>query len=347
MVNASGVHVDNIISAPSSPGTRTVTLTATEDIKYYYKVHAFANGGHFSSVDETDYLTALKSSKTMSLDFDLSTLKTPTREGYTFKGWGYTSNATKYYTDTMLITVTSTSSGSPTIYNMYAIWEKTEYNAYVKLGAGIASAMVLVDGVSKVDIRDSEYHRVIVNLTSTITIASIGLRSGYEKPYTVKFYTSETATTPSSSLSSNDTEVSYTYTINRVYAEITATKKGIDLFYWDGANGTTDASLIATGLLVSNITAVRWNRLLAKIKELADACGADFTYTPVSSGDVISAARFNAARTGLSKINTKLGTSTPLPATQSSGGIIYAILFNGSTSLKGALNTLIGVYNNG
>lgn len=98
---------------------------------------------------------------------------------------------------------------------------------------------------------------------------------------------------------------------------------------------------------MSNITAARWNRLLVKIKELADACGASFSYTPVSSGDVISAAQFNAARTGLSNIKTALGASSiSLPVKQSNGNIIYATLFNGNTSLKGALNALIGVYNN-
>ena len=212
VVNANGVYADRKISAPGRSGTRTVTLTATEDLTYYYKVHAFANGGYFSSAAETDYLTPRKSSKVMTLDFDLSTLTTPKRTGYTFKGWGYASNATQYYTNTIQITVTSTSSSSPTIYNLYAIWEETEYDAYVKLGTGISSAMVQVDGVSKVDIRDSSYHRVVVKLASTITIASIGLKSGYGTPYTVKFYSSATATTPSSSLSSSDATVSYDYT---------------------------------------------------------------------------------------------------------------------------------------
>ena len=121
----------------------------------------------------------------------------------------------------------------------------------------------------------------------------------------------------------------------------------IALFYWDGANGENDAALIAKGQPVSNITATRWNNLLKKIKELADACGASFSYTTVSSGDGITAARFNAARTGLANVKTALGAYTTLPAAQESGNTMYATLFNGSTSIKGALNALIGVYNNG
>ena len=340
VVNANGVYADQKISAPSSAGTRTVTLTATQDIKYYYKVHAFANGGYFSSSTETDYYTLLAATREKTFYFDLSTLTTPKRAGYTFKGWGYTSNATTYYTDTIQITVTSTSSSSPTIYNLYAFWEKTEYNAYVKLGAGISSAMVQVDGVSKVDIRDSAYHRVVVNRTSTITIASIGLKSGYGPPYTVKFYASASATTPSSSLSSSGTTVSYDYTINRVYAEITASKGTIDLFYWNSAS--TDASLIAKGQPISNMTAARWNRFKAKIAELAAAEGGSYSYSTVAKGDTFYATEFNSVRTA---IMNRSGYGT-LPAPQSSGNAVKAALFEGSGSLKTALNAAITHYNN-
>ena len=340
VVNANGVYADQKISAPSSAGTRTVTLTATQDIKYYYKVHAFANGGYFSSSTETDYYTLLAATREKTFDFDLSTLTTPKRTGYTFKGWGYTSNATTYYTDTIQITVTSTSSSSPTIYNLYAIWEETEYNAYVKLGAGISSAMVQVDGVSKVDIRDSAYHRVVVKLTSTITITSIGLKSGYGKPYTVKFYASASATTPTSSLSIDSTDVSYAYKTSRVYAEILATKESIDLFYWDSAS--TDSLLIAKGQPISNMTAARWNRFKAKIAELAAAEGGSYSYSTVAKGDTFYATEFNSVRTA---IMNRSGYGT-LPAAQSSGNAVKAALFEGSGSLKTALNAAITHYNN-
>ena len=340
VVGTDGKYADHKISAPSRSGTRTVTLTATQDIKYYYQVHAFANGGYFSNAAETDYYTLLAATREKTFDFDLSTLTTPKRTGYTFKGWGYTSNATTYYTDTMQITVTSTSSSSPTIYNLYAIWEAIEYSAYVKLGAGISSAMVQVDGVSKVDIRDSEYHRVVVTIASTITIAAIGLKSGYGKPYTVKFYASESATTPSSSLSSSDSDVSYDYTTSRVYAEITATKGSIDLFYWDSES--TDSLLIAAGQPISNMTAARWKRFKAKTAELAAAEGGSYSYSTVASGDTFYATEFNAVRTA---IMNRSGYGT-LPAAQSSGNSVKASLFEGSGSLKTALNAAITHYNN-
>ena len=339
VINADGTYNDHYISAPSRAGTRTVTLTATEYNTYYYNVHVFANGGKFSD-GSSDYYTGVASSSTVSIEYSLVGLKKPTRAGYTFLGWGYSSNASQYYTDTITISATSQSSGNPTIYNIYAIWEAIEYNAYVKLGAGISSAMVQVDGVSKVDIRDGAYHRVVVKLTSTITIVSIGLKSGYGTPYTVRFYASETATTPTSTMSSSDVTVSYVYTDRRVYAEITATKGTIDLFYWNSAS--TDASLIAAGQPISNMTAARWNRFKAKIAELAAAEGGSYSYSTVASGDTFYATEFNSVRTA---IMNRSGYGT-LPAPQSSGNAVKASLFEGSGSLKTALNAALTHYNN-
>ena len=324
-----------------SNGTRYIALTATKKA-YWYRVRAFGNGGTFSGQGGADnYYTPLASSTTTSINFDLSTLEEPVRKGYRFLGWGYTSDATTYYKDQSIpISATSQSSSSPTIYNLYAIWEAIEYNAYVKLGAGISSAMVHVDGVPKVDIRDGEYHRVVVNLASTITIASIGLKSGYRKPYIVKFYTSSTATTPTSTMSSSDDTVSYAYTSSRVYAEITAGKKRIDLFYWDSAS--TDSLLIAKGQPISNMTAARWNRFKAKIAELAAAEGGSYSYSTVVKGDTFYATEFNSVRTA---IMNRSGYGT-LPAAQSSGKAVKAALFEGSGSLKTALNAAITHYNN-
>lgn len=121
-------------------------------------------------------------------------------------------------------------------------------------------------------------------------------------------------------------------------------KNAIERFYWNGSDDN-DAVLIAKGQPVSNITATRWNNLLAKIKELADAVGAYFTYTPVSSGDGITADRYNVARTGLYNIKSQMGASITIPDAQESGNTMYAKLFNGSVSVKGALNNLIIIYN--
>ena len=339
VINANGIYNDHYISAPSSAGTRTVTLTATEYKTYYYNVHVFANGGKFSD-GSSDYYTGVASSSTISIEYSLVGLKKPTRAGYTFLGWGYSSNATQYYTDTITISATSQSSGSPTIYNIYAIWTKTEYDAYIRMGAGISSMSVYVDGALKSYITDSVYHKLTVNLISTITVKGIAKKTGFEKPYTVKFFASSTATTPTGSFDSNDDEVAYSYFTERKYTEISAKKTAIDLFYWN--NATWDAANIKAGQPISNLSATRWNKLLAKIQELAVAEGDSYSYSGVSSGSTIYATTFNGARTAISN-RTGYGT---LPATQSKGDEIKAALFEGSGSLKAALNAAINHYNN-
>lgn len=339
VINANGTYNDHYISAPSSGGTRTVTLTATKDTRRYYQVHAFANGGKFSD-GTTDYYTDLAASATVSIDFDLSTLKTPSRGGYTFKGWGYRSDATQYYTGTIPISATSQDPNDPTIYNLYAIWAKTEYTCYIKIGAGINSASVYVDNVLKSDIRDKVYHAITVNYDSTITVSSIAKATGYARPYIFKFYQTSTSTTPTSTLERDTDTPSYTYSTSRFYAEITATKSVIDLFYWQSS--AWDAASIKKGQPISNLTATRWNNLMAKIQELAEAEGGSYSYSRVSSGATIYASSFNAVRTAISN-RTGYGT---LPSTQSKGDSVKAALFEGSGSLKSAINAAINHYNN-
>lgn len=339
VINADGTYNDHYISAPSSGGTRTVTLTATKDTRRYYQVHAFANGGQFSD-GTTDYYTDLAASATVSIDFDLSTLKTPSRGGYTFKGWGYSSNATQYYTGTIPISATSQDSNDPTIYNLYAIWAKTEYTCYIKIGAGINSASVYVDGALKSDIRDKVYHAITVNYDSTITVSSIAKATGYARPYIFKFYQTSTSTTPTSTLERDTDTPSYTYSTSRFYAEITATKSVIDLFYWQ--NASWDAANIKKGQPISNLTATRWNNLMAKIQELSEAEGGSYSYSRVSSGATIYASSFNSVRAAISN-RTGYGT---LPATQSKSDSVKAALFEGSGSLKSAINAAINHYNN-
>lgn len=339
VINANGTYNDHYISAPSSGGTRTVTLTATKDTRRYYQVHAFANGGQFSD-GSTDYYTDLAASATVSIDFDLSTLKTPSRGGYTFKGWGYSSSATQYYTGTIPISATSQDSNDPTIYNLYAIWAKTEYTCYIKIGTGINSASVYVDGALKSDIQNKVYHAITVNYDSTITVSSIAKATGFARPYIFKFYQTSTSTTPTSTLERDTDTPSYTYSTSRFYAEIIATKSNIDLFYWQ--NSAWDAANIKKGQPISNLTATRWNNLLAKIKELAEAEGGSAPYTGVSSGATIYAATFNSARSAISN-RTGYGT---LPSAQEKGDSVKAALFEGSGSLKSAINAAINHYNN-
>lgn len=119
-------------------------------------------------------------------------------------------------------------------------------------------------------------------------------------------------------------------------------KATIDLFTWTGSDAS-DTTVFARGESISSaLTATRWNNLLAKIKEVAEANGGSFTYSTVSRGDKILATTFNAARTGISNLS---GHGT-LPSAQSKGNNILAALFVGTTSLKSALNAAINAYNN-
>lgn len=118
-------------------------------------------------------------------------------------------------------------------------------------------------------------------------------------------------------------------------------KATIDLFTWTGSD-TGDTTAFAKGKSISSaLTATRWNAMLAKIKEVAEANGGSFAYSTVSRGDKILAATFNAARTGISNLS---GHGT-LPSSQRKGNNILATLFVGTTSLKSALNDAINAYN--
>lgn len=119
-------------------------------------------------------------------------------------------------------------------------------------------------------------------------------------------------------------------------------KRGIDQFYWDGGSGSGDSSIIAAGLPLSNLTAFRWNRLMATLAELAEGNGGSFAYSPVAAGSRITAAGFNAVRAAIA---SQPGHSAT-PGQRSAGDSILASYYNGAGSLKTALNGAIIYYNN-
>ena len=128
-------------------------------------------------------------------------------------------------------------------------------------------------------------------------------------------------------------------TINRFTAQW---KRGIDPFYWDGGSGSGDNSIIAAGLPLSNLTAARWNRLMATLAELVEGNGGTFIYSPVVAGSRITAAGFNAARAAIASQPGHGAT----PGARSAGDSILASYYNGAGSLKTALNGAIIYYNN-
>lgn len=133
-----------------------------------------------------------------------------------------------------------------------------------------------------------------------------------------------------------------TSTANPSIIGVYCSKSLIDLFTWTGSDSGDNAAFARGKSISSALTATRWNAMLAKIKEVAEANGGSFTYSTVSRGDKILATTFNAARTGISNLS---GHGT-LPSAQSKGNNILATLFVGTASLKSALNAAINAYNN-
>lgn len=341
-IDEDGAWSDHYVSAPASAGTRIVNLSATLlSATYYYRIKAHANGGTFDASGAETWNSAVYSSDDSYVTYDLSGIPSLSRPGYALKGWAGSESATNVYDDSVSFTATSTSDNSPTFKEVWAVWEKETYSGYIKLGEGINSANVYADGALKATITDKAYHELLDLTTGTvISIKGIGKAGGYTRPYTFKFYTTSTATTTTNTLEVDSDEPEYSWMRARVYAEIVAKKTGIEPFYWDSAS--TDAALIAKGQPVTNLTAARWNSLLAKIREVAEATGGSFSYSAVSSGGTFYASEFNEARAGILAL-TGHGT---LPGTKAGGDDVLASLFEGSGSLKAALNTAITNFNN-
>lgn len=124
--------------------------------------------------------------------------------------------------------------------------------------------------------------------------------------------------------------------------------KNIGLFYWDGSTGATDNSIIAKGLPITNLTAERWNRLREKIlvvataRANATAINKINTISTVQPTDTLTANMFNDIREAIALLEG----STTLPNKVKSNEPVLASYFNGTTSLKSALNAAITAWNN-
>lgn len=324
-----------------SNGRRYVELNATYSPTYWYQMHADANGGTFSG-GSTLWSSAVLSTTGNggAVNYAVSNFPTPSRAGYIFKGWGASKTSTTTYSTYVSFVTSALSSDDPKSVTVFAIWEKEAYTAYVKLGDGVTSANVLVNGAQKAYITDRTYHAISIQNGDTLTISGIGKQTSYGLPYLLTYYASATTTTPIRTAEYNTTSISFTWAAGNLWLVLSATKTLIDLFYWQ--NSAWDTANIKAGQPISNLTATRWNNLMAKIQELAEAEGGSYSYSRVSSGAAIYASSFNAVRTAISN-RTGYGT---LPATQSKGNSVKAALFEGSGSLKSAINAAINHYNN-
>lgn len=291
----------------------TATIPAYSGSTTTYKVFFVSNAGG-DTVGSMPSTITFASGERVVIPY-----ATPTRSGYNFLGWSQlAASTTPQYTAGDVVGFSGNT-------NLYAVWEEvvTYSLKFAQTYSGVINMPTDMYGITS---------------GTWVTISSkVPELTGYTFLGWSKTLGGTAQYQPSGNIYITEDVLLYT-----VFE-----RKEIDLFFWNG-NDVADANLIKKGQPVSNITATRWNNLLAKIKELADACGVYFTYTMVSSGDGITAARFNVARNGLDDIATKLGvTNLNLPDTQFKDNTIYASLFTGNGSIKGALSYLIGVYNNG
>ncbi len=240
----------------------------------------------------------------------------PTRAGYTLIGWSATSGATSpTYGPTDYVGPLYGSS-----YKFYAVWQKSTVTITMNGNGG------------KWDDATG-----IIQLTRNVgDVLNFGIYSSLTRTgYTLLGWSSNSAATSATYGVNSTVDVGASdATYYAVWQKIT-----IDLFYWKSKS--EDESLIAADQPISNMTATRWNRFKAKIAELAEAEGGSYSYSDVATGDTFYATEFNEVRTA---IMNRSGYGT-LPAAQASGKAVKASLFEGSGSLKTALNAAITHYN--
>ena len=282
--------------------------------KSRFTITVNANGGIFQDTRES-YVKS--QADAVSLFYFISYSGRVYREGYTLLGWSVSSTATSPGVATNGYITVGYSDAT-----YYAVWQKS-------------TAVITFYGNGGLWGGNLQKRSVTFNVGDIVNFAAYSanlVRSGYTL---LGWSTSSSATSaawgPSETVTVGSTNADY----YAVWA-----KKKIDLFYWKSLS--EDDSLIAADQPISNMTAARWNRFKAKIAELAEAEGGSYSYSSVTTGDTFYATEFNSVRTA---IMNRSGYGT-LPAAQASGNAVKASLFEGSGSLKTALNAAITHYNN-
>lgn len=247
------------------------------------------------------------------------------RNGYKLLGWSANDTATTAgYDPDGWVTVSNS-----TVQRYYAVWQKSEATITLYGNGGLWGGNLQYRSFKK-EVGD------VINLADYGPNGTPPLGRAYYS--LVGWSTSSTGTAAwgvNGTITVGATDASY-YAIWEPH---------IELFYWDGGTGSTDSSIIAKGLPVTNLTASRWNRFKKKINEITQAqTGKTWSYTTTSSGDSITAIEVLNARNAIAALNGNV----PLPtaAQLATGKKILANYFNGSGSLKAALNIVISNYNN-
>lgn len=306
-------------------GTRTATFTASRKT---YTITYNANGGNNPPAKQT-FLAG--TSTTLS-----STI--PTRSGYTFLGWATYANADSpmySYGETVRFGTNTT---------LYAVWEEMFKTYYGRItlnanggqfpGTGYTSISWPISGVL------SGTGTTAATVSTNLPL-STGSYQPYRDGYTFLGWSKSSGATSATYESGDEYSFSATSTssssptISILYA--IWSKITISAFTYHGTD-SIDNSLFAVGLEVSSaLTATAWNRLKAKIDEVSGG----WSYSNVSSGQIITAEEFNDVRTAIATLD---GAGT-LPSSISTGRTIKASYFVGSGSLKSAINSAINSYN--
>lgn len=279
-----------------------------------------ANGGVFT--DTRSSLRSITNQVIGSQFVFTSYSKIVSRDNYELIGWSADKNATSatYPADGGYVTVGGTDA------TYYAVWQKSVVTITLYANGGTFGGTM-------------PYLQLTKKAGDILYFSEYSSTSS--PPLLRAYYTLVGWSTSSSGSAAWDTNgyVSIGATDADYYA---VWKPHIDPFYWDGGTGSTDASIIARGLPVTNLTAARWNLLKAKVKEISTAKGVTYTYTEVAPNDPITSTEYNGVRNAIYNVP---GHGT-LPPAKARNTEILASLFNGDTSLKSALNAAIISYNN-
>ena len=253
--------------------------------------------------------------------------KVPKRDGYVFNGWYTPSDTGPYWgNDTITLTADLT---------LRATWRIKTDTLYLKVGTGITSFDVSYINAAgnTINVTVTANQTVEAKDGTVVTFVSAQQQPTYVSPYG---YIYPDADYPDYS---NPLEAGSSFTITQsMNMEARANKASVTLFAYheDG-----DVNYFQSGLPVHEaLTAAAWNALKAKVKEVREIWQdppASYLDARVGSGTEITAIEFNSMR-------TVIGNTTnhgDLPPAVEQGGIIYASLFNGPSSLKSAINESI------
>lgn len=220
------------------------------------------------------------------------------------------------------------------------IQEGQEVHAYYKqrityvtitgyCGTGVASFRMSSSGGSYQTVTATSGGVQSMQIVSgeTVNFTQLTPLAGYDAPYSLYYNRSGQSGWFGPATEFNITDTSFDRRIM-----ITATKKAIPYFSWTA----DDATKIAPGQPVRNITASAWNDLISKIS----ACGGDSNsvYTAYP-GSTITANHFKSMRNGISGL---AGAGDVPPDVTAGTSKILASLFIG---LKNAINRAISYKN--